>query len=348
MKREKQPITYQVFSKYRGVLMGVSIIFIILFHYLDDVRTSGQTFTILQSLIYRGISSSNVDIFIFVSGLGLYFSMKKNQSLLTFYKRRFTRVLIPYLLVAVPSIYWRQVIFYQRGMKSFWEYLAVPLKVRWFWYIWLISFCYLIFPYVFEIFDSAGDRIQEQMYLLSIFTALTVFAMLLKQYAPEVFDQYEVALLRLPWFFAGCMAGKAAYEKREIHGRLVIFILFSFLLLPLREYGSQILTRYVLTGFNLSLCFLLVFLLYGFSKVGFLSWLYRLVVFILEMFGKYSLELYLTHVAIRRIMLEFKYPLQDIRYEAFMVILSMIVSFLLKPVSGFLEKRIINLPFWRA
>ncbi|MBQ7372133.1 MAG: acyltransferase [Blautia sp.] len=347
MRKKKQPVTYQILSKYRGVLMGVSIIFIILFHYLDDVRTSGTTFTAVQKWIYRYISSSNVDIFILVSSLGLYFSMKKNRNLLSFYKRRFTKILIPYLLIAVPAIYWRQVIFYQRGMRSFLEYLAVPLSVRWFWYIWLICFCYLIFPYVFDIFESAGDRIQEQMYLAGIFTAITVFAMLLKQYAPEVFDRYEVALLRLPWFFAGCMLGKASYEKRKINGGLLLFILFSFLLVPLREYGSQILTRYVLTGFNMSLCFLLVFFLYGLSGVNALSFIYRPVIFILELFGKYSLELYLTHVAIRRVMLEFKYPMQDIRYEAFMVILSMIVSFLLKPISGFLEKLIINLPFWK-
>lgn len=342
MKEKKNALTYQLLSRYRGVLMGISIINIILFHYLDDVRTGGAGLTNIQKLIFRYNSSSNVDIFILLSGLGLYFSMKKGPDLLQFYMRRFTRVLVPYVLVAVPVIYWRQIIFYQEGMKSFWEIFAVPLSTRWFWYIWLICFCYLIFPYVFDMFESAQNRIQEQMYLAVVFIVVILFAAFLRDKVPEVYNQYEVALLRVPWFFAGCMLGKASYEKREIRSGLLFFIIASILLVPLRNYKDGIVTRNIVAAFNLSLCFMLVIVLNGLEKTRGFRYLTQVFTAVTGFFGKYSLELYLTHVAIRRVFLEFKLPMHELKYEGLMVLLSLAVSLVLKPVSGFLEALILN------
>ena len=347
MKQKKQPLTYQLLSRYRGVLMGISIINIILFHYFDDVKTSEVVLVNAQQLFYRYINSSNVDIFILVSGLGLYFSMKKNRNLAAFYKRRFSRVLIPYFLVAVPAIYWRQIIFYHRGMKSFWQIFAVPLESRWFWYIWMISFCYLIFPYVFDMFDSVKDRIQEQMYLAVVFIVILLFTVFLRDNVPEAYEQYEIALLRLPWFFVGCMLGKASYEKRKIHSGLLFFIVTTLVLLPLREDSDSIVTRNVLAAFNLSLCFMLVIVLNGLSETRVLRYPIRLLTVVLEFFGKYSLELYLTHVAIRRVFIELGYPMQEMKYEGLMVLFSIIVSLILKPISSLLEGLILDPPFSR-
>ena len=337
MKQKKSTLTWQLLSRYRGVLMGISIFNIILFHYLDDVRTGGPGLGNLQKLIYRYNSSANVDIFILLSGLGLYFSMKKGPDLLQFYMRRFTRVLIPYVLVALPAIYWRQVLFYEKGIKSFLEMFLVPLSSRWFWYIWLICFCYLIFPYVFDIFESAQNRIQEQMYLAVVFIIVILFAVFLRDKLPEVYDQYEVALLRVPWFFAGCMLGKASYEKRELRSGLLFFIILSILLLPLRDYGDGIVNRNVLAAFNLSLCFMLIIVLNGLEKVKVFKPLVYVFTAVTGFFGKYSLELYLTHVAFRRVFLEFKYPMHELKYEGLMLLISLAVSLILKPVSGFLE-----------
>lgn len=62
-----------VLSQYRGALMGISIILIIVFHFTDDCH-----------YYWRYISSSSVDAFLFFSGLGLYYSMKKDQMLEAF------------------------------------------------------------------------------------------------------------------------------------------------------------------------------------------------------------------------------------------------------------------------
>ena len=70
-------------SRYRGELMGAAMIFVILFHVglpRDD------TFFGL-----RRIGNIGVDIFLFLSGMGLWFSWTKRPSLSHFFSRRFLR-----------------------------------------------------------------------------------------------------------------------------------------------------------------------------------------------------------------------------------------------------------------
>ena len=61
-------------SRYRGELMGAAMIFVILFSRLDFPRD--DTFFGL-----RRIGNIGVDIFLFLSGMGLWFSWTKRPSL---------------------------------------------------------------------------------------------------------------------------------------------------------------------------------------------------------------------------------------------------------------------------
>ena len=80
----------QLISKYKTELMGFAILWVILFH--SNITSSFiEPFT---SLGYGG-----VDIFFFLSGYGLFFSSVKNDSLLSFYKKRFIRVFPTYMVV---------------------------------------------------------------------------------------------------------------------------------------------------------------------------------------------------------------------------------------------------------
>ena len=85
-----------VLSQYRGALMGISIILIIVFHFTDDCHYYSYHFSGWISFFWRYISSSSVDAFLFFSGLGLYYSMKKRSDVRSFYIRRLKRILIPY------------------------------------------------------------------------------------------------------------------------------------------------------------------------------------------------------------------------------------------------------------
>ena len=89
-------------SRYRGVLMGVQIILIVVFHFTEDYVNSGGDARSVY-LFYKYIRSSGVDIFLLLSGLGLYYSWKRNSDLMAFYRKRFARILIPYFIVAIPA-----------------------------------------------------------------------------------------------------------------------------------------------------------------------------------------------------------------------------------------------------
>jgi peptidoglycan/LPS O-acetylase OafA/YrhL len=50
------------------------------------------------------LSSVGVEVFLFLSGMGLYFSYTKNKDTGAFLRKRFIRVLIPYLIYG--SVIW--------------------------------------------------------------------------------------------------------------------------------------------------------------------------------------------------------------------------------------------------
>src|SRR5574344_1355419 len=79
-------------SRYRGELMGAAMLFIILFHVL--LPRSDMFFGL------RRIGNVGVDMFFYLSGIGLWFSWMKKPSLKHFFKRRFLRVYPAWFIVA--------------------------------------------------------------------------------------------------------------------------------------------------------------------------------------------------------------------------------------------------------
>ena len=71
-------------SRYRSELMGAAMLFIILFHVPLD--RSNEFFGL------RRCGNVGVDMFLFLSGIGLWFSWVKNPSVWQFYKRRLLRI----------------------------------------------------------------------------------------------------------------------------------------------------------------------------------------------------------------------------------------------------------------
>lgn len=66
---------YSILSKYKNELMGISIILIIIFHFFDiNVNCANMLICKLWSGV---ISSIGVDIFLILSGIGIYYSFSK-------------------------------------------------------------------------------------------------------------------------------------------------------------------------------------------------------------------------------------------------------------------------------
>lgn len=337
VKTRKRP-TWDVISDYRGVLMGISIICIIIFHYVEDcgiyhVHKNGWV-----EFFRNYITSSSVDGFLFLSGFGLYYAMKKHPDISQFYKRRFTRILIPYFLIDIPALCWNDFLFDKTGVKAFFSdlsfYSFFTRGMSWFWYILLICFCYLIFPFIFRAIDKAPDEESEQMRIINLFTFFTMITFVIRLSNKELFDNTNLALLRIPFFCLGCFIGKYSYEKRSISGGTYGLMLLSLFAIQFRKGSKIIFARYSAAFLNISACILIAIL---FSKLKHFEKIHNWIKKFFEWFGKYSLELYLAHVTVRGVMRDYGHPTCYGRNELIMVAISIVLALIVNQLTKWIE-----------
>jgi peptidoglycan/LPS O-acetylase OafA/YrhL len=135
----------QLLTKYRTELMGFAIIWFFLYHF-------GSFINIYIINEFCGIGYGGVDIFIFLSGFGLFFSMSKT-SISQFYKKRFWRIFPAYFVVVALSFLLQQKFDITKFLITistlgFW----IPWRgnIYYEWYIPSIVLLYLLFPYYYK------------------------------------------------------------------------------------------------------------------------------------------------------------------------------------------------------
>ena len=142
--------------------MGFAIAFIMLFHWcenfgilLGDIKCS--------TIIGRGalyavdamtwIGACGVEVFLFLSGIGLYFSYTRNPDIKAFYIKRLIAIIIPYLVIAIPYQIWQNFIYTDRGILWFFADLSLVTTFTPFnrqgWYVALILVLYIAFPFFY-------------------------------------------------------------------------------------------------------------------------------------------------------------------------------------------------------
>ena len=338
----QEKFSFEWLSKYRNPLMGIQIILIIFFHFTEDCMGADVHFSGIIYLFYKYIRSSGVDIFLLLSGLGLYYSWKRNPDCKKFYQKRFTRLLIPYFIVAVPAwIYW-DIFVVEKGILdvlsdiSFVSFFTEGVK--WFWYIIMAAICYLIFPYIFEIVDSGKDRIDRQLRIVMICFFSHIITMSLQIYDKGLYDNISVLLTRFPAFFVGVWLGKLAYERKTIPvWKVVMVVVLSIVLAwPLQMVEKPILRVYSSGLLNLALCLVVVLFLerlLNFQKQSITQGV-KVSLDILEWFGKYTIELYLIHVMVRRFMKDMGLPLYYYMNEIKLIVISMVLALILKKLTA--------------
>lgn len=81
-------------GEFRTEIMALSIIWVMLLHGCELYPSVNiPVFTMLCEL-----GNIGVDIFLLLSGYGLYFSMRKNLDKIGFYKKRLKKVAFPFLI----------------------------------------------------------------------------------------------------------------------------------------------------------------------------------------------------------------------------------------------------------
>jgi fucose 4-O-acetylase-like acetyltransferase len=139
-------------NKFRRELMGFAIIWVMIFHCLSDhIKALG--IPVLSFLSKQG--DLGVELFLFLSGIGLLYSMSKNEAVLPFYRRRINRVIIPWLIISCPYWILKSIIVDHDGAMVFlenWSGVSLWTKgVTTVWYISLIVVLYFLYPFIYRL-----------------------------------------------------------------------------------------------------------------------------------------------------------------------------------------------------
>ena len=217
--KEKEGLTFYIFSKYRGELFGISIIFIMAFHYFHsviEIRKPTQAHFYSSYLFCKGIGSIGVEVFLFLSGMGLYFSYTKRKDIGAFFRKRFVRILIPYAMYGTVIWFISDIIvkereltryFYDLSLFSFW--ISGEKRL---WFISAIVVFYVFFPLFYEIITSKKYKLNTALFFVFYIGAIIVA----QTEKPQQFAITEIATTRLPIFVLGIYIGRLVFEKAPI------------------------------------------------------------------------------------------------------------------------------------
>ena len=281
----------------RNELFGLSILWIVLFHIYLNIRLTGfPGAPYLSRVLYRG--NIGVDIFLFLSGIGLSRSMRVN-SIRTFYKHRFNRVVPPYLLVAIPFFLWLNIIRDSGGIGEFLLNLSTInywITTGGYYPIWYVSFIlvlYLLFPWLYR-WDEKSSHIST---VCIIFLSVVIeYWMCIKGYLP--FKTSERALSRIPVFMIGLLSASYILSGSKIQQWKVLTAFLSgiclFTLISLKHVHLHLIAvRYLYCPIGVAI---IISYAYFRKKVN-LNRVWKALAWI----GNISFELYVVHVVLIRV-----------------------------------------------
>lgn len=273
-------------SRYRGELMGAAILFIILFHI--PLPRSDMFFGL------RRCGNIGVDMFLFLSGIGLWYSWLKQPSFSNFYKRRLLRIFPTWLVIS--SVYYLQRFDFETG-----DYLDLVLDIIINWGFWLhdeLSFWYIPAIMMLYLWAPLYMRLIQRHPSYRWLPVLMVCWCVMVQWVTPVHQavgHIEIFWSRVPVFFIGINCGELVRRglRMEPASRWLVIITFlmtaaACIWLEQMRHGRFPLfaERMVYIPLTVTLILLLTDL---FRCM--LGWCHRVFIFL----GSLSLEIYLIH-----------------------------------------------------
>ena len=339
MKQEENRLNYGLISKYRPVLMAVAIL-LIMFCHLDVAQShNGLDRTRVARILQTG--SVGVDIFLLLSGIGLYYSYtKKRMPYWPFEKKRLLRILPSYFVIGGITYLLYDILI--RGL-SFGKFVRDLSFITWlidggtrYWYVLAICVFYLLFPILYSfIFGGSKQLLKTLLFGAGWFVAAELLC-----HASSTVNHFRIALCRLPIFMLGIYTGKLAHENKPIKGAFPwIFALTGFFLLAVQK---RVLPR--------SLVHYLHYPIRGALAISIIA----VVILLMELleknvpklhaglnkalgwYGGLTYELYLLH---QSYLILFEYPYQPLSYFLVAVLLPTITAAGIYWVREALKKR---------
>ena len=208
---------YGVLSRYRPELMGIAMLWVMLFH-ASDLDFGVEALNFIRSAGFGG-----VDIFLFLSAMGLAMSLERRPTeYASFMGRRARRILPAYFLVMVPytallcmaeggppwsAILWNSL------LLNYWVRCAGSFN----WYVSGAMLFYAVTPFFHSRLKAARNR--EGTTALWIASSLLACQLLMH----DGYWQYMDVFYRFGVFFLGLLVGFYVIRERRLGKRDLLF-----------------------------------------------------------------------------------------------------------------------------
>ena len=337
MNEKDKYIKLSIINDTRIILLGIASLMFMFCHtyeinYLELIRVPW-----MANLVHfiRKTSNSGVDIFLFLSGIGLYLSMTKNK-VAKYYKNRFIKIIPKYLIILIIYSFFTSEM---NGLKIIETLLGLPFfmeGVRDGWYIAFIMLLYLIFPLIYKMFKKYD--------VIALFGGLLISILLnvlLPYFSFSYYMKIEIGLGRIPVFLFGAYFGKKIYEDKKIPLGMIKYSFIAYIVILFFVYLSFDIEFFLIFSRYLY-CPLII------CAVINISWLYSLVknrnswlLKPLKFVGIHSLEMYLLFDKTCNI-LRYNYLMTSYVYIYLLAfIISLILAYILNKSVSFLTNKFV-------
>lgn len=280
-------VYYKDLLRYRPVWLGCALLWVILFHCPLD---HGPLYA-LKVFGYGG-----VDICLFASGIGCFYSLSSDSDVFNFMKRRIKRLAPTYVIFITFWLLHQYVIGDFRIQMAIGNILAIQnftgLGHDFNWYVSAIFLMYILAPYFKAIVEKATPV--KRIAFLAFLLACSI------PFWNE--NTYLVTITRIPIFYIGMMFADICKKDKQIRKKEVVFMAISFILGVLILMSSFIFAKQYLGSFGLywypfilitpPLCVAISYVSMFLEKAK----ITKLIVRFLSLCGDYSFELYLVHI----------------------------------------------------
>lgn len=270
--------------------MGIAVLMIILCH--APAYGVEMPSIIKKTLVYGNLG---VDIFLFLSGIGCYYSLAKDPPLGVWYKKRFNRIFVPYTIIQIPLVLYHIC----KGNFNLIEFLYEFSTLRFWtehvgaWYVALLIPLYIVTPILYSVVVKFRHR---TIYAMAIITGIILICSI-EPYSviknnESIIYNILVATKRCVSFCLGLYIGPMVANGQKINLSIPTGILATVYIMG-HAFLKKIFVEWCLV---VPVCFVFIVFLNRFrtQHFCFITWM-----------GIVSLESYLANIYLKDIIKEF-------------------------------------------
>ena len=294
-------ISCKTIMKYRNNIFGLSALWIVAFHiyYMIYAPSVGIVKDIIR------IGNMGVDVFLFLSAIGLSYSVEKNK-ISTFYKNRFSRLIIPFFVLSLPFYIWKDFFANQISAITPLVFLtditSLSFWIKDYYELWYISFIvlmYALFPCLYKLYKKNSN------YILLLIAISVLAEIVLWRMKVSVYTDLEIAMSRVPIFLLGIFVSDFVKKDIKISNISVVIsaLLFAVAFVIRTKISMPVLfTRYI---YGIMAVCLIIASGFVFDFITTKKGL-KPILKISEFAGDISLEIYIIHALIIRVIKHYK------------------------------------------